>query len=62
MSRLDKLEKLELFTNTDGLTDASVRHIERMKSLKPNQVKITKSKNANFSNNPIFFKERDYFM
>lgn len=38
MSRLDKLEIFELLTDTDGITDTSVRHIEGMKSLK--QVKI----------------------
>lgn len=60
MSRLEKLEKFELLTNTDGITDASVRHIESMKSLK--QVAIRKSNNAKSSNNPIFNKEKNHYL
>lgn len=60
MSGLNKLEKFKLRTNTDGLTDVSVKHIEIMKSLRPNQVKIFGSKKAKSTNNPIFNKKISY--
>lgn len=48
MSRLIKLEKFSLITDTNGITNVSVQHIESMKSLRPNQVKISKSTKAKF--------------
>lgn len=58
MSRLDKLEKFRLYTDTNGITDTSIRHIEGMKSLK--KVKIRKSKNTTYSNHPIFKKDKSF--
>lgn len=60
MSRLENLEKFVLDTNTDGITDVSVRYIESLKSLK--LVKIKKSKNVKSSDNPVFHKDKNMYI
>lgn len=60
MSRLKKLQKFTLLTNTERLTDISVKHIEDMPSLK--DVRITKSVNAQNSESPVFHQCKPLFI
>lgn len=52
MSRLENLQKFDLFAKSDGITDESLRHISGLKNIK--QVNIPRSKSVSLSKNPIF--------